>query len=145
MQRGVSPVIATILLLLITVSIAIMYYTWVTSFTSEQISDAESIGSGKIKCSDAGITITRCTYDKGGTELVSVTIENTGAIDLNGFRVIAMYTDETSDYNDNKSLYLDVGASGMAYMTANANKTVSRVKVIPLQCRTISDTTSSCG
>jgi len=145
MQKGVSPVLATVLLLLIAVSVAVMYFTWIVSFTGEHISEAESVGSKQIKCSNAGITITNCSYDKGATELVSVTIENTGSIDLNGFKVIVMYTDESSDSNKNNNLYLDVGASGVAYITANASKTVSRVKVIPLECDIISDTTTSCS
>lgn len=144
-QKGISPVIATVLLVLVTVILAAMYFGWLHSFAGESISEGEEIGRKRINCSNAGITILSCNYDKGGTEIVSVTIENTGSVDLNGFKVIAKYTDNTSDSNNNSNLYLDVGSTGIAHLTANNEKTVSEVRVIPLQCDIISDTTSACS
>ena len=144
-RKGISPVIGAVLLVMLVVVLWALFSTWMHSYTSEQISKSEAIGSKQIDCSEAGITITHCTYDKGGTEVVAVTIENTGSVDLNGFKVIAMYSDYTSDSNKNKYLYLDVGASGTAYITANASKTVTEVKVVPLECDIISDSTTSCS
>ena len=144
-NKGVSPVIGAVLLVLIVVVTWAMISTWLHSYTSEQISKGEEIGSKQINCSEAGITITHCTYDKGDTNVVAVTIENTGSVDLNGFKVIAIYSDYSSDVNKNKYLNLDIGASGTAYITANASKTVTEVKVIPIECDIISDSTSSCS
>ncbi|MCD6247517.1 MAG: hypothetical protein J7J87_03770 [Candidatus Diapherotrites archaeon] len=145
MEKGVSPIIGALLLLLITVAIGFVYFTWIYGYTVEETTKARDIGSQSIDCSEAGITIISCSYDKGNTEVVSVGIENTGSVDLNGFKVVAIYTDYDSDVNDNEDLYLDVGASGIAYITANASKTVSEVKVIPLECDNISDKTTSCS
>lgn len=145
MKKGVSPIIGALLLLLITVAIGMIYFTWIYSYTVTETTKAKDIGSQSIDCSEAGVTIVSCSYDKGGTEVVSVGIENTGSVDLNGFKVVAIYTDYSSDVNDNDDLYLDVGARGNAYITANANKTVSEVKVIPSECDNISDKTTSCS
>ncbi len=145
MEKGVSPIIGALLLLLITMAIGSIYFAWIYSYAVEETTTAKEIGSQSIDCSEAGVTITSCSYDKGGTEVVSVSIENTGSVDLNGFKVVAIYTDYSSDVNDNDDLYLDVGASGTAYITANASKTVSEVKVIPLECDNISDKTTSCS
>ncbi len=145
MKRGISPLVGALLLLLVTVAIGMIYFTWIYSYTVEETTKAKEIGSQSIDCSEAGITIISCSYDKGGTEIVRVGVENTGAVDLNGFRVIALYTDYTSDYNDNKNLYLEVGTTGTAYIKANANKTVSEIKIIPLECDNISDKTSTCS
>ncbi|MCX8189732.1 MAG: hypothetical protein N3F05_00690 [Candidatus Diapherotrites archaeon] len=144
-QKGISPIIATVLLVLVSVILAATYFGWLHSFVGESITKGEEIGRKRINCSNAGITIISCTYDKGRSELVSVKIENTGSVDLNGFKVIAKYADNSSDSNKNSNLYIDVGATGIAYLTANHEKTVSEIKIIPLQCDTISDTTSSCS
>ncbi|MEM4663227.1 MAG: hypothetical protein QXM75_04355 [Candidatus Diapherotrites archaeon] len=144
MQKGISPIITTVMLVLISVVIAVMYFSWLHSFVGESIIKSEELGRKRINCSHAGVTIISCAYDKGGSELVSVVIENSGSVDLNGFKVIAIYSDESSDSNINSNLYIDVGSRGTAHIYANPEKTVSKIRIIPLECEIVSDTTSAC-
>ncbi len=143
MQRGSAPVVGATLLLFIAVVVAVLYFTWVYDYTAAQISKSESVGRKNIECNDAGITILSCDYNYV-TGAVTVNIENRGSVDLNGFRVILMYADGTSDYNDNKTLFIESKLTGNAYATANTSKTLSKVRVVPLECDIVSDTTT-CG
>lgn len=133
-SKGISPVIGVVLLVLVVVVVWAIFSGWLLDFTEQQIEQSQETGERQIRCGEAGITIVSCSYDKGNTEVVQATVENTGSVILEGIKIIANYTDGSSDVADEEELTLDLGQRGNVFITADENKTVETVTLIALNC-----------
>ena len=67
-RKGITPVIALVMLMLITVGIVGIAYVWFSSLTSSQTEKNISIPPGGAKC-----------YKVGGNNYITVLIQNNGA------------------------------------------------------------------
>jgi len=142
-QKGVSPVIAAILLILITMSIGSLFYGWMRTFYDNQLQKQSQLSDEQIQCSEAGFQINSCSFDSGDTNIATILLENTGYVDLNSFTVAALHTDGASDVNIGE-IDLEEGGYGNVYVQVEAGKSISKIKVVSRDCKTIEDTTSSC-
>ncbi|MBI3412477.1 MAG: hypothetical protein HY051_00155 [Candidatus Aenigmarchaeota archaeon] len=68
MRKGITPVIALVMLMLITVGVVGLAYAWFSGLASTQTEKGISIPPGGAKC-----------YKLGGINYVSVAIQNNGA------------------------------------------------------------------
>ena len=144
-EKGVNPLIATILLLLISLSIAGMLYSWLASYTTEKTSQATQSSEEQFTCSNAGFRIISCDYSTGSPGTAQVKIESTGDIDLNSFTLFFEYTDGNIGrfIEKDKNLYargrLTWTTSGLA-----SNAVVRTAKIIPGNCTEVAQSTDSC-
>lgn len=83
-RKGISPLIAVILLIAFTLVIAGLVAGWVTQFAQQQ-------RQALTKCSDARLLIRGGVYNDN-TNTLSLTVDNYGKVDL-GFRVVYENTD----------------------------------------------------
>ncbi len=67
-KKGITPVIALVMLMLITVGIVGLAYVWFSGLTSSQTEKGITIPPGGADC-----------YKQGGNNYISVTIQNSGA------------------------------------------------------------------
>ncbi len=82
-KRGVSPVIAVVLLIGVAVSMGILVTTWVTHWVSFQITE---VG---LSCSvDTNYILEAVTFNLTGDELLRIKITNKGAREIYGFSAI---------------------------------------------------------
>ena len=87
MKKGISVVIAVVLLLLITVGIAWTFYTWVTTTTTEfTTGTGEAIGS-KMETLTTDFMIVAAGHVSGNTCQVSISNTGTQNIDLSKIKV----------------------------------------------------------
>ena len=142
-SKGVNPVIAAILLIVITIAIGGMYAGWMQEFYTKSLQAQKETSDRQIFCKDAGFTIYSCTYDQGDTNMVTVVLESSAPIDLNSFDVIAVHSDGRSDHN-NCEVGLEEHATGVAYVRVTAGKSLTRVKVTSTDCPEKSDSVTSC-
>ncbi|GEM_PF-1916400 len=139
-NKGVSPLIATILLLLVAMGIGALVWGFMQEYTTEQTSTAQATASELATCSEGGIKITSCTYT-ASLQRVRIKVENTGKRDLNSFWVNVQYTDgnATQVKTDRNVL-----AGSFDYIDGNAQSTPSKVKIQSVQCSSIKDSVTSC-
>ncbi len=142
-QKGVNPLIAAILLILITMSIGSLFYGWMRTFYDNQLQKQSQLSDEQLQCSEAGFQINSCSFDAGDTNIATIRLENTGYVDLNSFTVAALYTDGESDVNICE-MDLEEGGYGNAYVQVTAGKSIQTIKVVSRDCKTIEDSTSSC-
>lgn len=117
-SKGVSPLIATVLLLLVVVGVGAIVWTWVTGFAGETTSEAGQVTESM--AAKGSFEITDCTYS-GGT--LTVKLENTGQIDLNQFRFFAINSDgTTAKTQDENSLDIAAGATAKVTITGLSAK-----------------------
>jgi flagellin-like protein len=92
-RKGISPLIAAVLLIAFTMAVAAILTAWVTTFTQETTSEVGESGSEQIACSFAGLSIYDAVYTVDDDAL-TVAIANTGTRDLSdGVSVVLSYAD----------------------------------------------------
>ncbi|MEM0379572.1 MAG: archaellin/type IV pilin N-terminal domain-containing protein [Nanopusillaceae archaeon] len=77
-RRGISPIIATILLIIMTVGIAALMYTWMSGMFTQLTTQAEQ-QAGRLGGVD--FTLQNIVYDDT-TKLFLITVVNTGSVSL---------------------------------------------------------------
>lgn len=134
-KKGISPLIASVLLIAFTMAIAGIMATWATQFSQQRLSDA----SEKSDCIGS-LTLETATFDNG---VVSVRIRNVnGKINLTGLKGSLTYQDVTKnnlfqskrlkDYNVADPLE-PVSSSWFIYNTQDATKP-QKVEVVASNC-----------
>ncbi len=127
--KGISPLVATVLLIALTLTIAGIVAMWASSFTQARLTEAEQnttpICTGaNLKISDARI-VNNVGYFK---------LENVGTATLKGFRAYLFYSDPGKD---------EVLDSSKCYWVQNSSYTLENLTALPGEIYTINFTNSS--
>jgi flagellin-like protein len=69
-NKGISPILATLLLIVIAVAAVIVTYAWVMTFTTSQTQQAGAI-----------LSVENIYFNSTGTETIAITIRNSGSAD----------------------------------------------------------------
>jgi flagellin-like protein len=106
MRKGISPILASILLFAVTVSVVGIFANFapnlVTSLTQETGQQAES----QIQCEGAGLAFEGVNYDTSG-QTATYTLRNTGDTDLLNVSVVSFGPDSTVlDQNSSVNVYV---------------------------------------
>ena len=94
-MKGVSPLVATVLLIAFTISVAGIISIWLISFSR---TSSETIGSEAEKqliCSYGGISLSNLRYSSSAGRMAGE-VENTRTIVLGNISIQIMYTNATS-------------------------------------------------
>jgi len=94
-NKGISPLIATILLIAFVIAVGGILSGWMISFTKERTEEARTKGETDIKCSYSSLYISDANWNSSQTKL-SLTAENTGSEDLTDFRMIVVYNNNSA-------------------------------------------------
>jgi len=137
-QKGVNPLIATILLLLVCMAIAGVIWGWLQGFTQTQRTASEEQEKVFAGCAGASFTIdlsdVKPGYGGDGNQ-VRLVLLNKGDRDLNNFDIASFYSDGSSDKNANADLDLQQGASVVAWTYTKSPATVpTRIVVESVDC-----------
>ncbi len=142
-MKGISPLIAAVLLIAFTVSIATIILGWFSSFTKGTTANISSQTQTAIGCSAADITIDHI-YCSGTT--CRVLVSNTGSKDLTSVNAMIVTTDgtacsTTSSNNltkgSTKSIEVNVTDCG------TINSTTFSRAIVTTECPGVSDTVTS--
>ena len=139
-KKAVSPLIATVLLVMIVVSIGaavMLALKGLTEGNLEKIEEKES----EMECLDAGISIRKIsgTYeicldhpDGGSNGTVASLLENTGSLDITGLRYTVIGNQNVNSYN--YSLSEDMAKGDMQYVnfTYEEIATFRQIEVVPV-------------
>jgi len=98
-MKGISPLIASVLLIGFTVGVAVILSGWITHFTKTSTDIVEEEGKESILCSYGGITLRNVKFGTT-TKNISGVIENTGTIDLGNIDIQILYTNGTDLLHD---------------------------------------------
>ncbi|MEM5879512.1 MAG: archaellin/type IV pilin N-terminal domain-containing protein [Candidatus Aenigmatarchaeota archaeon] len=88
-MKGISPLIATILLIAITVAVGGIVSTWIFGFTRTSIKTAGEQANIEIICGNGGISLSNVCYSNN---YLSGYITNTGTISLGNITITILYT-----------------------------------------------------
>ncbi|MEK6861344.1 MAG: archaellin/type IV pilin N-terminal domain-containing protein [Nanoarchaeota archaeon] len=118
-KRGISPLIATVLIIGFTIALAALIITWGVSFVTQQtVETGEEAQKTLDLVKNSGIKIRKVTFDdnddgtNNGPDMFDVQIENTGTITLDGF-LIRAYDTNGDVYTNDYEILNGLGAFGV--------------------------------
>lgn len=113
-KKGISPLIAAVLLIAVTMTIAGVMATWATSFVREQIRATEN--QSQNICLGAGLNVFNARIVNGSGYF---TLENTGNVNLKDFKGYLFYSNPVYDepLNPEKCYYVNDPSYTLANVT----------------------------
>lgn len=100
MRKGVSPFIASVLLIAFAIAVAGIYSGWITSFTEETTEKVGERSEKRVTCSYGGIVLSDPLYYNRTSRNLSGWVENTDIISLGNIDLEIFYVDDTRDKLD---------------------------------------------
>ncbi|MBI4177560.1 MAG: hypothetical protein HY516_04295 [Candidatus Aenigmarchaeota archaeon] len=148
--KGVSPLIATVLLVAATITVSIVVVPWLIDFAQTQMVSVGSQGEEKVNCIEAGLNFQAA--DVGYNTLtnpstINVTMTNTGLVGLYDFRLQFKLGDTYSGlYSPTTQYNASSKVSPQQKVTLNASipglsGTLKSVRVISNYCKIAAEVT----
>lgn len=98
-MKGVEAVIAVILILMITVALAALAYVWFTSIFQQLTTGAGQSITGTTNTIATNFGIEAAKFNVSNSNKISVTIRNTGSIDIDASKIAVYVNDVLKDDN----------------------------------------------
>ncbi|MCD6403067.1 MAG: hypothetical protein J7K98_01920 [Candidatus Aenigmarchaeota archaeon] len=142
MKKGISPFIASVLLIAFTVAVAGIMSGWFTSFTKTSTETVEEHAEEELTCAYGGVKIYDVSYSSS-TQRITGFVKNTGTITLNNISV-SIICSTGSSYKYSITNELDPGEEVYFNTSIGCPDINQLVKVIVLtSCPSVSDYVSS--
>jgi len=132
-MKGISPLIATIILIALTIAIAGVLGLWAASYVSTKTQEVNKTAE-LINCQLANFEIISCRKENNKIKMI---LFNDKRIDLNGFRVTFIKQDENGNIAEIASIEIPIKLGAAGYETLETNillTSYSKIEVRSLQC-----------
>ena len=127
-SKGISPLVAVIMLIAFTMIVAGILAGWATRFATEQRSMLE-------KCVRANIVIKKAIYDSVGGN-INLMLYNAGTVPLKDFQVQVTYDEDGPPMPDTWNIESTLGANSFETFAHNLNDThVDFIEVRSVECQ----------
>jgi len=105
MKKGVSPLIASVLLIAVVIAVASVYSGWFTGFIKTITSMIKQSEETRIMCTYGGISLSNLVYNNTSSHYLTGEIDNTDIIALGNIDLEIFYDNATKEEKDlNKTL-----------------------------------------
>jgi len=142
MKRGISPLIATVLLVAFTLAVAGVYQGWIMTFTSKTTKEVGEHSEKRVTCTYGGIALDDLRYNKT-TFNISGTAENTDVIPLGDLSLEIFYNDASREkYDLNFTLEPDERNIFNLYVVKMNTTNYDKIRLIT-NCSDVYDETTS--
>jgi flagellin-like protein len=98
-MKGLSPLIASVILIAIAITIAGIFSGWFTDFIKAIASMVQGREGSRVECSYGGIALDDLEYNTT-SKYLSGYIENTGIITLGDIELVILYDNATTEEKD---------------------------------------------
>jgi flagellin-like protein len=129
--KGVSPLIAVIMLIAFTLVVSGIVFSWISQFTYGQREQFQV-------CSKARI-VTQNAYYNPVTGNVNVVVYNTGDVPLKGFSVIVTHTDSSKPESMRDFLEKEIEAQEVGLFPIPYMPNIGSIVVQALECKNAQD------
>jgi len=142
-MKGLSPLMATVMLIAFTLAVAALIGSWVTSMVKTETNIVESGATEQINCSAGILDIVSVICASGAPGNVTIAIQNLGMIDLYDFSAVfkinsTLHTNGTysnSSVAPNSTDPLGPGEQFiLSYSYTTTNATISSIRIAPRNC-----------
>ena len=141
-KKGISPLIATVLLIGFTIVLAALVMRWGGQFFRQQTDVVGCESEGQIKCT-SGVDI-EITDVLAGTGVITVNVLNNGNYVIDEMQYIAI--DEFGETQASEKNETDIAALGgsTSDLTVTGGVNITTVKVVPILDYEMQDGSTSC-
>jgi len=131
-KRGISPLLATILLISFVIIIAILVWLWWGERIREEIAKQTPRNLAQVDCADkVAFRISNVVDD--GVDLISFELYNEGDTRIDNFKALMSNDQDRMDYNVNT--YLNEGATTTASANYSGIVSPTELTLIPILVR----------
>lgn len=134
-KKGVSPIIASVLLLAVSISIVGIFSGWAPNLVQGVTEETENNTYETLSCNEAGIEIRSAFYDTNSGDL-TVSLRNTGPKNLPNISVVA-YTDDQTIIDQTET---NITSGEVKGETFNAGSQPSYVEALSTRCSEVTYT-----
>jgi len=92
-KKGISPILASVLLLAVTISVAGVFSGWAPNLAESITSQTENQTQQRISCNEASAEFISASYDSANSE-VNTALRNTGNTDFDELILVAFDSDD---------------------------------------------------
>ena len=116
MAKGLSPLIATVMLIAFTIAVAVIVSTWITTFTKTSTTTIGDTATSELVCSNGHIALSELLYCNNR---IAGVITNTGQIVLGNITLQELFANQTT-----QTLYLCKSGSNVITCSGASNLTL---------------------
>jgi flagellin-like protein len=142
-MKGVSPLVASVLLIAFAIAVAGLYSGWITSFTKTTTEEVQEQSEKRVTCSYGGIALDDVKYNRT-TGNMSGTVENTDLISLGNIDFEIFYANASRGKLD-LNMILEPGEKNTfnrQLLDMNITNNYNKIRVIT-NCSNVYDEISS--
>jgi flagellin-like protein len=121
-SKGISPLIATVLLIAFTVAVAGIVSVWITTFTTTSTQSVSGHSETELVCVYAGVKLSDLKYCSSNGRMSGI-VENTNLIDLGNITLQVIYQNASS-----QKIYLCLNGSSCNALGASTMALTPREK-----------------
>lgn len=143
MDKGISPLVASVILIALVVGIASMLSPWVKTFFKKRMGQTEEVSKGRISCTNAQpvFNLDDIHYNlTGANDSVNITLRNRGRVELYNF-IVSLLIDGSSysfepkkERDSSNPLKPGLETTLRVDITENLEGTLRRVRVMAQNC-----------
>ena len=122
MRKGISPLIASVLLVAFTMAVAAIVVTWITGFTQQQTTSIGVRGERQVLCSSSVLFIDRDDISASGTNF-NVTVTYSGGTETLNITGFALRDSTGVTYTNTTPL--GSGATGVNWVSGESRKFIN--------------------
>lgn len=139
-KKGVSPLIATVLLIAFAVALGAVVMNWGKDFVTSKMDSADRLSNLDLSCSNeinlAIKTIndqsTLCYQVSGSDKNISFMLQNTGTKDIDGIKIVVIdATGDNINITSNTSFIISAGSIKKGVIPVH-NFSISQIEFIPM-------------
>ncbi len=142
-MKGVSPIVASVLLIAFAIAVAGLYSGWITSFTKTTTEEVQEQSEKRVTCSYGGIALDDVKYNKTAGN-ISGKVENTDLIVLGNIDFEIFYVNDNREKLD-LNIILEPGEKNTfnrQVLNMNITNNYNKIRVIS-NCSNVYDEISS--
>jgi|AntDeeMinimDraft_5_1070356.scaffolds.fasta_scaffold00046_53 flagellin-like protein len=138
-KKGISPILASVLLLAVTISVAGVFSGWAPNLAQTVTDQTSNQTEHRLECNDASAEFISASYESTDSE-INIALRNNGRADFEELILVAF------DSNDGlmAQTNISIDAGNVANTTiSSVNSVPSYVNLYSQECGDISDTISN--
>ncbi len=135
-RKGISPILASVLLLAVTISVAGVFSGWAPSLAQSVTDQTGNQTEQRLACNQASAEFISANYDSGNSE-VDIALRNDGGEDFNELILVAFSSEDTLLAQSN----ISIDSGNVANTTvSNVNSEPAYVNLYAQECSDVTDT-----
>lgn len=137
-RKGISPILASVLLLAVTISVAGIFSGWAPNIANTVTGEAENQTTHRLDCNKASAQLISATYNSSGNNDVDITLRNDGREDLEQL-ILAAFDENDSLMKQEANVSLNKGELGNDSISSVSSEP-SYIKLFSEKCGDVTST-----